>query len=67
MCNSCVCRQEEGLDGGGGLFSGPFCEKAPGELEPCLVLRNCVECRAFGSGPLAGQGEKGGEQVGMFV
>ncbi len=48
-CNKCNCKQDED----GGLFSGTYCEKAPGELEPCLVLKDCVECLAFNSGPLS--------------
>ena len=60
MCNSCACRQDS--DGGGGLYSGRTCEKAPGEIEPCLVLRDCVECLAFGSGPLAQGGNDEGAE-----
>ena len=35
------------------LFSGQYCERFPGELQPCKVLSDCVECLAFQSGPEA--------------
>ncbi len=53
---SCECAKCQCLQGdSGGLFSGVYCERAPGEVSPCLVLKDCVECLAFGTGPLSGQ------------
>ena len=45
-CNLCRCKETSE-----GLFSGEFCELFPKEAKPCKILKECVECRAFGSGP----------------
>ena len=37
-------------DKNGGLFSGDFCELFPNEINPCMILHDCVECQAFGTG-----------------
>lgn len=46
-CNECQCTSDDSNR----LFSGAFCEKYPGEIEPCQILAPCVECLAFESGP----------------
>ena len=34
-CNRCICDKDTS---GVGLFTGKFCEKFPGELEPCTII-----------------------------
>ncbi|XP_076966925.1 integrin beta-7 [Tamandua tetradactyla] len=43
-CNRCQC-----LDG----YYGALCDQCPGCKTPCERYRDCAECGAFGSGPLA--------------
>ena len=46
-CENCICADNEM-----GLFRGDYCEIWPNTLGPCRELRDCVECRAFQTGPL---------------
>uniref|UniRef100_UPI004038F3CD integrin beta-7 isoform X2 n=1 Tax=Callospermophilus lateralis TaxID=76772 RepID=UPI004038F3CD len=43
-CNRCQC-----LDG----YYGALCDQCPGCKTPCERYRDCAECGAFGTGPLA--------------
>ncbi len=46
-CNECQC--DTGTEGG--IYFGAYCEQEPSEGKPCAVLKDCVECLAFDSGP----------------
>jgi len=46
QCNTCQC----GAPSQGQVYTGEFCELSPGETRPCLAVKDCVECLAFGTG-----------------
>jgi integrin beta 1 len=50
QCSRCKCNSDSTKSG---FFTGNYCEIGPNEAYPCSILRNCVECQAFESGPLA--------------
>uniref|UniRef100_A0A8D0GQD8 Integrin beta n=1 Tax=Sphenodon punctatus TaxID=8508 RepID=A0A8D0GQD8_SPHPU len=43
QCNTCQCKTG---------YQPPFCHDCPGCQSPCSRYISCVECKAFGSGPL---------------
>ncbi|XP_023578391.1 integrin beta-7 isoform X2 [Octodon degus] len=52
LCNGhgqCKCNRCQCLDG----YYGALCDQCPGCKTPCERHRNCAECGAFGTGPLA--------------
>ncbi|XP_078049137.1 integrin beta-PS [Augochlora pura] len=52
ICGKCHCQEKDNI-----RYSGEYCEECPtcpGQL--CEELKNCVECRAYNSGPYAENG-----------
>ncbi|XP_066947764.1 integrin beta-PS isoform X1 [Macrobrachium rosenbergii] len=53
-CNQCKCNETED-----GRYSGKWCEDCPlcGTEHRCLDFKDCVQCRVYETGPLAGDAE----------
>ena len=49
LCSRCKCNPDLTNSGS---YTGEYCERGPNEAYPCSILRDCVECQAFESGPL---------------
>jgi integrin beta 1 len=46
-CGMCMCSQE---GESGGLYTGDYCERAPGRADPCQEVADCIECQHFNTG-----------------
>ncbi|KOC68093.1 Integrin beta-PS [Habropoda laboriosa] len=53
ICGSCHCHEKDNI-----RYSGQYCEECPTcPGQRCEELKNCVECMAYNSGPLAEDGK----------
>ncbi|KAK1136188.1 hypothetical protein K0M31_000753 [Melipona bicolor] len=53
ICGSCHCHEKDNI-----RYSGQYCEECPVcPGQRCEELKNCVECVAYGTGPLAENGK----------
>nr|XP_031846906.1 integrin beta-PS-like isoform X2 [Nomia melanderi] len=53
VCGSCQCHEKDGV-----RYSGKYCDHCPTcPAEYCEVLKDCVECKAYNSGPYSQNGK----------